>query len=173
MTHCRDVLSRIRHRSTCETTRLERPSLSNLTTPTYLYLLYHPVFLSLILIVVIPQVCLSLHWEGRSLSSATYHPKLSALPCFSLSCTLRSFGDFRVWSGLVPPEWPWDSILLSLSLVLSIHISTWRSCSRFSSSCKHARSVFAVTRELNWWLLPLSTSVRARNTFEQIRIVSS
>ncbi len=29
----------------------------------------------------------------------------------SLSCALRFFGVLRVWSGLVPPTWPWIPIL--------------------------------------------------------------
>ncbi len=49
MGHCRGVLSRSSRRPTCVTTR---PPLPQLTTTTYLYLLWHPEFLALILTVV-------------------------------------------------------------------------------------------------------------------------
>jgi hypothetical protein len=48
--------------------RTTRPPIPQMTTPTYLYLLYHPVFLVLLLTVVLPQSLL-VHREGRSLPS--------------------------------------------------------------------------------------------------------
>ena len=54
---------------TCVTTR---PPLPQPTTTTYLYLLYHPVFLDLILTVVIPQSCLCLHCPLPFLSYILY-----------------------------------------------------------------------------------------------------
>jgi hypothetical protein len=41
----------------------------------------------------------------------SYNPTPSSHPRSSWSCTLRFFVVFRVWSGVVPPEWPWDPIL--------------------------------------------------------------
>jgi hypothetical protein len=81
LTHCRGDLSKRSRRSTCATTR---PSIPQLTTPTYLYLLDHPVFLVLFLTVVLPQ-SLWVHREGRSLSSAGSVPSSGGGPCSSFS----------------------------------------------------------------------------------------
>ena len=73
----------ISRRPRCATTR---PPLPQLTTTTYLlYLLWRPVFLALILTVVIPQVCLCLHREGRPLPSAGSIPCWGGGPSYSFS----------------------------------------------------------------------------------------
>ena len=82
--HRRGVLTRSSRRPTCETTR---PPLPHLTTTTYLlYLLWHPVCLTLFLTVVILQVCLCLHPEGRPLTSAGSIPDWGDGPSYRFSC---------------------------------------------------------------------------------------
>ncbi len=59
MTHCRDILTRNTRRPTFSTTRPTLPQHCYKHTTTYLYLIWYPVFLVLILTVVIPQVYVS------------------------------------------------------------------------------------------------------------------
>ena len=81
--HCRGVLPRSSHRSTFATTRSPLPQL---TTTTYLlYLIWHAVFLTLILTVVTPYVCLCHHREGRSLSSTGSIPFWGGGPSYTFS----------------------------------------------------------------------------------------
>jgi hypothetical protein len=70
--------------------------------------------------------------SGRPLHYSTFEvsppsPAPSPSPPSSLTYAHRSFGVFRVWPGLVPPAWPWHTILAVL-FFLPTQPSVYETC---------------------------------------------